>query len=83
MKCPYCGEEMVPGHIETQAGHPAFWLPHQMNLREASGSILLSVKRVEASGGKLLGRRSIPFFPHMRPFESMRCRKCDILITPL
>ena len=83
MKCPYCGEEMVPGHIETQAGHPAFWLPHQMNLREASGSLLVSVKRVEESGGKLLGRRSIPHFLHMLPFESMCCRKCDILITPL
>lgn len=80
MKCPFCGAEMVPGHIQPFGLRAPFWLPDDVELPRSS---FLSTKVVESVGGRVIGRASCLAFLAQTLSPTHLCPKCDFLITQL
>ena len=77
-RCPYCGEEMTIGHIHSDGGRAAWWLPDR-----AEPGTLVTERSIEKRGGFLLGKATkVGLFATDLP-ESLYCAKCGILITKL
>ncbi len=87
MKCPFCGEEMVLGHIQPVGGRVPVWLPGSLTVTDLRPHFF-TVKNVERAGGCVIGR-AISFGVLYRASDkasrpdSMWCKKCDVLITKL
>ena len=76
MKCPYCGENMEPGHILS--GRGAFFWPDA----KGDAPILWMGKRgIRKAGGIPLWEDGLAMFYFDRP--AWACRACNKLVADL
>lgn len=82
MNCPFCGEEMVLGHIQPIGLRAAFWLPDNVGIKDL-GPGFLTVKGVEQLGGHIIGTATSFGLLSTSLTDSLFCQKCNLLITQL
>lgn len=82
MKCPFCGEEMVLGHIRPIGGRAPVWLPGDLEVTDLRPRPF-TVKNVERAGGRVIGKAINFAVLYTSLADSLLCKKCNLLITQL
>ena len=80
MVCPFCGEEMILGHIQPIGAKSTFWLPHNARLKALEP---LTVKSIERVGGRVIGTATPFGLLSATLSDTLLCPKCNVLITKL
>ena len=82
MKCPFCGEEMVLGHIQPIGLRSAFWLPDNVGIKDL-GPGFLTANKIKHVGGHIIGESTNFGVLSASLTDSFLCQKCSLLITKL
>lgn len=82
MQCPFCGEEMVSGHIRPIGGRAPVWLPGDLDVTDLRPRPF-TVKNVERAGGRVIGKAINFAVLYTSLADSLLCKKCNLLITKL
>jgi hypothetical protein len=82
MKCPFCGGEMVLGHIQPIGLRSAFWLPDNVGIKNL-GPGFLTVDKIKHVGGHIIGEATNFGVLSTSLTDSLLCQKCSLLITKL
>lgn len=82
MKCPFCGGEMVLGHIQPMGLRSAFWLPDNVGIKNL-GPGFLTVDKIKHVGGHIVGEATNFGLLSASLTDSFLCQKCSLLITKL
>ncbi len=77
MKCPYCTQEMVIGHIHAPASYGVYWLPETSTI----DGMTISSKKIEEVGGVLLDEVTKVGFISKGKIQTYYCEKCNVFIT--
>lgn len=81
IRCPCCGQPMVPGRLYGPSGQGVYWLPDSTEPSGIKGSWCLQTKHIEAAGGIVLDEVSpAGFLATNRPC-SFYCNACGIFLT--
>lgn len=81
MKCPYCGTEMILGHIQPLGLRATFWIPENVSVKEIG--FFLTVDGVRKVGGYPIGVATNIGFFSAQLADSFLCEQCKFLITKL
>lgn len=81
IRCPCCGQHMIPGRLYGPSGKGIYWLPDSTRPSEIQGGFCLRPNHIEAAGGLVLDEVSpAGFLAKDRP-RSFCCKACGIFLT--
>lgn len=82
MKCPFCGEEMILGHIQPTGFVSVFWLPMNVDYKDLCKRSL-TVQKIEEAGGRILGTATNHLLLSATLCDTFLCKTCNYLISQL